>query len=172
MWLSIFSVYSLYQLSDYLAGFNYTGGSGKTTIVRLILRLYDPDEGSVLVDGMNVKAILQQSLRSNIGVVAQDTVLFHASLRDNIIYGKEHATDEEVWESVRISALESLVKSLPEGLDTLVGERGMKLSGGERQRVGLARCIIKTPRVRNHVRAFGSCSLFCKVLTNGCIISS
>lgn len=99
---------------------------------------------------MSVKSILQQSLRSNIGVVAQDTVLFHASLRDNIIYGKEHATDGEVWEAVRISALEPLVKSLPEGLDTLVGERGMKLSGGERQRVGLARCIIKTPRVRNH----------------------
>ena len=93
MWLSISSLCSLYQLSDYFAGFNYTGGSGKTTIVRLILRLYDPDEGTVLVDGMNVKAILQQSLRSNIGVVAQDTVLFHASLRDNIIYGKENATD-------------------------------------------------------------------------------
>ena len=96
MWLSISSLCSLYQISDYLAGFNYTGGSGKTTIVRLILRLYDPDEGSVLVDGMNVKAILQQSLRSNIGVVAQDTVLFHASLRDNIIYGKEHATDDNL----------------------------------------------------------------------------
>jgi ABC-type transport system involved in Fe-S cluster assembly fused permease/ATPase subunit len=137
-----------YHVSDRLVHFNHKGGSGKTTIVRLILRMYDPDEGSVLVDGMNVKALLQQSLRSNIGVVAQDTVLFHASLRDNIVYGKESATDDEVWESVRISALEPLVKSLPEGLDTIVGERGMKLSGGERQRVGLARCVIKNPRVR------------------------
>lgn len=141
-------LYYFCRPSDYLADFNYAGGSGKTTIVRLILRLYDPDEGSVLVDEINVKSLRQQSLRSNIGVVAQDTVLFHASLRDNIIYGKEHASDDEVWDAVRISALEPLVKSLPEGLDTLVGERGMKLSGGERQRVGLARCIIKTPRVR------------------------
>lgn len=122
-------------------------GSGKTTIVRLILRMYDSDEGSVMVDDINVKALLQQSLRSSIGVVAQDTILFHASLRDNITYGKEDATEEEVWDAVRISALEPLVKSLPEGLDTLVGERGMKLSGGERQRVGLARCIIKQPKL-------------------------
>lgn len=122
-------------------------GSGKTTIVRLILRMYDVDIGSVLVDGMNVKSLLLHSLRSNIGVVAQDTVLFHSSLRHNIIYGKEDATDEEIWEAVRISALEQLVKSLPDGLDTIVGERGMKLSGGERQRVGMARCIIKSPKL-------------------------
>ena len=122
-------------------------GSGKTTIVRLILRMYDADEGSVMVDDINVKQLLQNSLRSNIGVVAQDTVLFHASLRDNITYGKEDATEDDIWDAVRTSALEPLVKSLPEGLDTLVGERGMKLSGGERQRVGLARCIIKKPRL-------------------------
>jgi len=122
-------------------------GSGKTTIVRLILRMYDPAEGSVMVDGINVKSLLQESLRSNIGVVAQDTVLFHASLRDNITYGKEDATEEEILESVRVSALEKLVESLPEGLETLVGERGMKLSGGERQRVGLARCVIKQPKL-------------------------
>ena len=135
--------------------------------------MYDVDAGVVSVDDINVKRLYQQSLRSNIGVVAQDTVLFHASLRENvclsffryhwtslviltlvfldsfhqIIYGKEDATDEEVWEAVRISALEPLVKSLPEGLDTLVGERGMKLSGGERQRVGMARCIIKKPKL-------------------------
>ena len=94
--------------------------------------MYDPDEGQILVDNINVKTLYQQSLRSNIGIVAQDTVLFHASLRDNIIYGKEDATDEEVWEAVRISALEPLVTFLPEGLDTLVGERGMKLSGERR----------------------------------------
>ena len=105
-------------------------GSGKTTIVRLLLRMYDADNGSVMVDEINVKALMQQSLRSNIGVVAQDTVLFHASLRDNITYGKEDATEEEIWDAVRTSALEPLVKSLPNGLETLVGERGMKLSGG------------------------------------------
>lgn len=122
-------------------------GGGKTTIVRLLLRLYDVDDGQVSVDGINVKSLLQQSLRSNIGVVAQDTVLFHASLRDNITFGKEDATEEEIWEAVRLSALDKLVNSLPEKLDTLVGERGMKLSGGERQRVGLARCIIKKPKL-------------------------
>lgn len=122
-------------------------GGGKTTIVRLLLRLYDTDDGSISVDGINVKSLFQQSLRSNIGVVAQDTVLFHASLRDNICYGKEDATEEEIWEAVRLSALEQLVNSLPEKLDTVVGERGMKLSGGERQRVGLARCIIKKPKL-------------------------
>mmetsp|Transcript_18377 Transcript_18377/g.27160 ORF Transcript_18377/g.27160 Transcript_18377/m.27160 type:complete len:770 (-) Transcript_18377:829-3138(-) len=124
-----------------------SSGGGKTTIVRLILRLYDVDDGAVSVDGINVKSLFQQSLRSNIGVVAQDTVLFHASLRDNICYGKEDATEEEVWEAVRLSALEQLVNSLPEKLDTIVGERGMKLSGGERQRVGMARCIIKKPKL-------------------------
>ena len=109
--------------------------------------MYDPDSGGVLVDNLNVKSLQQESLRSNIGIVAQETILFHASLRDNIVYGKENATDEEVWEAVKTSALEPLVKSLPEGLETLVGERGMKLSGGERQRVGLARCIIKQPKL-------------------------
>ena len=151
-------------------------GGGKTTIVRLLLRLYDPDDGSVSVDGINVKSLLQQSLRSHIGVVAQDTVLFHASLRDNITYGNENATEEDIWEAVRLSGLEEFVNSLPEKLDTFgkcscfsklatplfcvkrtvliysslrneVGERGMKLSGGERQRVGLARCIIKKPKL-------------------------
>lgn len=123
--------------------------------------MYDVDAGVVSVDDINVKSLYQQSLRSNIGVVAQDTVLFHASLRENvclsffrnyhwtflviltlvfldsfhqIIYGKEDATEEEVWEAVRASALEPLVKSLPDGLDTLVGERGMKLSGGEKEK--------------------------------------
>ncbi len=122
-------------------------GSGKTTIVRLVLRMYDTDEGSVSIDGHNVKDLTQQSLRENIGVVAQDTILFNTSLRENIIYGKQNATEEEVWNAVRIAALEKFVLGLPDQLDTLVGERGMKLSGGERQRVGLARCILKNPQL-------------------------
>ena len=96
-------------------------GGGKTTIIRLLLRLYDTDDGSVLVDDINVKSLYQESLRSNIGVVAQDTVLFHTSLRENICYGKEDATEEEIWEAVRLTALEDLVNSLPEKLDTIVG---------------------------------------------------
>ncbi len=122
-------------------------GSGKTTIVRLVLRVYDPDEGKVSVDSHDVKELTQQSLRQNIGVVAQDTILFNCTLRENIMYGKQDATDKEVWNAVRIAALESFVLGLPDQLDTLVGERGMKLSGGERQRVGLARCIVKDPQL-------------------------
>ena len=122
-------------------------GSGKTTIVRLLLRLYDVDEGSVIVGDSNVKGFTQQSLRENIGIVAQDTVLFNATLRENIIYGKEDASEEEVWNAVQTAALDKFVLGLPNGLDTIVGERGMKLSGGERQRVGMARCLIKNPKI-------------------------
>lgn len=122
-------------------------GSGKTTLIRLVLRMYDPDAGSVYIDGENVKGLTQKSLRGNIGVVAQETVLFNASLRDNIAYGKPDATDEEIWNAVRTAALDEFVNGLPNKLETLVGERGMKLSGGERQRVGLARCVIRNPQL-------------------------
>jgi len=122
-------------------------GSGKTTIIRLMLRMYDPDSGTVSIDGHNVKNITQKSLRDNIGVVAQETVLFNSSLRDNIIYGKPDATEEEIWKAVHSAALSDFVNGLPDKLDTMVGERGMKLSGGERQRVGLARCVIKNPKL-------------------------
>lgn len=122
-------------------------GSGKTTLIRLALRLYDPDEGTIYIDGHDVKAITQKSLRENIGVVAQDTVLFNTTLRQNITYGKANATEEEIWEAVRSAALLEFVQGLPNQLETIVGERGMKLSGGERQRVGLARCIIKNPKL-------------------------
>lgn len=114
-------------------------GSGKTTIFRLILRLYDADAGRIFVDGLvDIKTLKQQSLRKNIGVVSQETIQFNASLRDNITYGREDATEEEMWKAVRASALQSFVENCPDGLETIVGERGMKLSGGERQRVGLA----------------------------------
>lgn len=122
-------------------------GSGKTTIIRLLLRMYDPDEGAVCVDGQDVRQLTQESLRRNIGVVAQDTVLFNTTLRENITYGKPNATEEEVWEAVHAAALDEFVQGLPDKLETVVGERGMKLSGGERQRVGLARCVIKDPKL-------------------------
>ena len=117
-------------------------GSGKTTIVRLVLRMYDPDVGTVFVDGHNVKDLTQESLRENIGVVAQDTILFNTTLRENIIYGKQDASEEEIWDAVRIAALERFVLELPDQLDTLVGERGMKLSGGERQRYVSRLCVL------------------------------
>ncbi|GFH51561.1 hypothetical protein CTEN210_08037 [Chaetoceros tenuissimus] len=93
--------------------------------------MYDCDAGSISIDGMDVKRMKQQSLREQVGVVAQDTILFNATLRENIIYGKENASEDEIKEAVRLSALESFVSGLPNGLETVVGERGMKLSGGE-----------------------------------------
>eukprot|EP00566_Odontella_aurita_P007131 CAMPEP_0113528560 /NCGR_PEP_ID=MMETSP0015_2-20120614/1912_1 /TAXON_ID=2838 /ORGANISM="Odontella" /LENGTH=734 /DNA_ID=CAMNT_0000427105 /DNA_START=209 /DNA_END=2413 /DNA_ORIENTATION=+ /assembly_acc=CAM_ASM_000160 len=122
-------------------------GSGKTTIVRLVLRLYDVDSGSVTIDGLDARSLTQESLRRNIGVVAQETVLWNASVRDNVKYGRPVASDDEVWAALKTAALDDFVRKLPDGLDTLVGERGMKLSGGERQRVGLARCVLKDPRL-------------------------
>ena len=124
-----------------------SSGSGKTTVVHLALRMYDPDEGYISIDNHNISNLTQKSLRGNIGVVAQDTVLFNTTLRNNILYGKLDASEEELWDAVKASALEEFVRRLPDGLDTVVGERGMKLSGGERQRVGLARCIIKQPQL-------------------------
>lgn len=122
-------------------------GSGKTTVIRLALRMYDPDQGNISIDNNDISSVTQKSLRTNIGVVAQETVLFNTTLRNNILYGKLDATEDELWDAVKASALFDYVQRLPNGLDTLVGERGMKLSGGERQRVGLARCIIKQPQL-------------------------
>ena len=109
--------------------------------------MYDPDEGYIFIDNHNISNLTQKSLRTNIGVVAQDTVLFNTTLKDNILYGKLNASEEELWDAIKASALYDFVNRLPDGLDTVVGERGMKLSGGERQRVGLARCIIKKPQL-------------------------
>lgn len=122
-------------------------GVGKSTIMRLLLRFYDVDSGSVEIDGVDVRQMTQSSLRKRVGVVAQDTVLFNNSLRQNIGYGKPGASDVEIMHAARTAALGSFIEPLPEGLDTMVGERGVRLSGGERQRVGCARCIIKNPAI-------------------------
>lgn len=122
-------------------------GAGKSTIVRLLLRFYDVDNGSVLIDGRDVKEYTQKSLRREIGVVSQDTALFNKSLRFNISYGKQDATDAEIYCAARSAALGPLIDRLPDKLETAVGERGVRLSGGERQRVGHARCIIKAPGI-------------------------
>eukprot|EP00178_Gracilaria_changii_P005414 TRINITY_DN188_c0_g1_i1.p3 TRINITY_DN188_c0_g1~~TRINITY_DN188_c0_g1_i1.p3 ORF type:complete len:425 (+),score=60.58 TRINITY_DN188_c0_g1_i1:1704-2978(+) len=124
-----------------------SSGAGKSTVMRLLLRFYDVDEGRILVDGEDIRSLTQKSLRQNIGVVAQDTVLFNKTLRYNISYGKPNATDAETLEAARNSALAPFINSLPLGLDTTVGERGVRLSGGERQRVGCARCVIKSPAI-------------------------
>jgi ABC-type multidrug transport system fused ATPase/permease subunit len=122
-------------------------GSGKTTLVMLIPRLYDADEGSVLVDGVDVRTVDPSSLRREVAVVSDDAFLFSASLRDNITYARPEASEEQVLEAVRRSGLAELLGDLPDGLDTLVGERGLTLSGGQRQRVAIARALIAEPRI-------------------------
>jgi ATP-binding cassette subfamily B protein len=117
-------------------------GAGKSTIIALLQRLYDPDVGEVLIDGQNIAQVTQQSLRSSIAVVQQDISLFHRSLLENLRYGRPEATDEEVFRAVEAAKCTEFIHQLPEGFDTLVGERGMKLSGGQRQRLAIARAFL------------------------------
>jgi ATP-binding cassette, subfamily B, bacterial len=122
-------------------------GSGKTTSTYLIPRLYDVDAGSVEIDGHDVRRIQLESLGRVIGVVTQETYLFHASVLENLRYAKPDATQEEVEQAARAAAIHARVMELPEGYDTIVGERGYKLSGGEKQRVAIARVLLKDPRI-------------------------
>ncbi len=118
-------------------------GAGKSTFVKLLLRFFDVTTGSIQIDGQNIKEVTQDSLHNAIGFVPQDPALFHRSLMDNIRYGRRDATDEEVVEASKKAHAHEFISSLPEGYNTLVGERGIKLSGGERQRVAIARAILK-----------------------------
>jgi ATP-binding cassette subfamily B protein len=115
--------------------------------LKLLFRFYDVDGGRVRVDGQDVRDVTQVSLREAIGLVPQDVVLFNSTLKENLIYGKPDATDDEVREAARKAQLADFIDSLPQGWDTRVGERGVKLSGGERQRVGIARTILKNPAI-------------------------
>jgi ATP-binding cassette subfamily B protein len=122
-------------------------GSGKSTIVKLIPRFYDPQEGRVLIDGIDIRDVKISSLRRNIGIVHQDIFLFPTSIRENIAYGKPNATMEEIEKAARIAGIHDFIKSLPNGYDTLVGERGVTLSGGQRQRIAIARAILINPSI-------------------------
>ena len=122
-------------------------GSGKSTIGRLLFRFYDVTGGAVSIDGQDVRDITQDSLHRAIGVVPQDTVLFNDTIYYNIAYGRESATQDEVIEAARDAQIHDFIMSLPEGYDTVVGERGLKLSGGEKQRVGIARTLLKDPPI-------------------------
>ena len=118
-------------------------GAGKSTLVKMLFRFYDPVQGTVSIDGQAINAVSQRSLRQNVAIVPQDCVLFNDSLRENIRYGRPQASDDEVASAVSAAHLDTFVNRLPEGLDTVVGERGLKLSGGERQRVAIARAVLK-----------------------------
>jgi ATP-binding cassette subfamily B protein len=122
-------------------------GAGKTTVGYLVARLYEPQEGRVTIDGVDVRAASLESLAATVGVVSQETYLFHASVRENLRFARPEATDEEIEDAARTAHIHELIASLPEGYDTVVGERGYRFSGGEKQRMAIARTILRNPPV-------------------------
>lgn len=122
-------------------------GAGKSTISRLLFRFYDVTDGAVFIDGQNIREVTQASLRENIGMVPQDTVLFNDTIGYNIAYGRPDASEEDMHEAARLAQIDELITKLPDGYDAMVGERGLKLSGGEKQRVAIARTILKAPAI-------------------------
>jgi ATP-binding cassette subfamily B protein len=132
-----------------LDGLSFEGpsGAGKSTISRILLRFYDVAGGRVTIDGQDIRDVTQTTLRAAIGVVPQDTVLFNDTILYNIRYGRPEATDEEVKAAAALAQIDPFIKALPQGYETMVGERGLKLSGGEKQRVAIARTILKGPPI-------------------------
>jgi ATP-binding cassette subfamily B protein len=122
-------------------------GSGKSTISRLLFRFYDVNRGTVRIDGQDIAAVTQESLRASIGIVPQDTVLFNDSIYYNILYGRPGAATSEVESAARLARIHDFITALPDGYKSNVGERGLKLSGGEKQRVAIARTILKSPAI-------------------------
>ena len=124
-----------------------SSGAGKSTLVSLVPRLYDVDAGAVRLAGIDVRDLSFDAIRATVGVVTQDGHLFHDTVGANLRFARPEATDEELWEALRSARLDGLVASLPDGLQTVVGERGYRLSGGERQRLTIARLLLARPRV-------------------------
>ena len=122
-------------------------GAGKSTIFNLIPRFYDVDAGSICIDGHDIRGLTQRSLRSHIGIVPQETLLFGGSIRENILYGKLDASEDEMIEAAKSANAHDFIMELPKGYDSIVGERGIKLSGGQRQRVAIARALLKNPSI-------------------------
>ncbi|MBR2659056.1 ABC transporter ATP-binding protein [Candidatus Saccharibacteria bacterium] len=140
---TIFEDFSLLIKPGERVGLVGVSGSGKTTLTKLLLRFADVKSGAIYIDGQNIHDVTQNSLRDAIAYVPQESSLFHRSIFENIAYGRPDATDEEVYEAARLASADEFIANLPNGYDTLVGERGVKLSGGQRQRIAIARAIIK-----------------------------
>jgi ATP-binding cassette subfamily B protein len=130
-----------------LIAFVGPSGAGKTTLCSLLPRFYDLDSGSITVDGIDIRDMTLSSLRRNIGIVQQDVFLFAGTIRENIAYGRLDATEEEIWDAARRAKLDEMIEMLPEKLETMTGERGVKLSGGQKQRVAIARMFLKNPPI-------------------------
>jgi ATP-binding cassette subfamily B (MDR/TAP) protein 6 len=124
-----------------------TSGGGKSTIIRLLFRFYDVVSGSITIDGQDISKVQQNTLRRAIGTVPQDTVLFNDTVRYNVRYGRQTATDDEVVTASKAAEIHDKIMTFEKGYDTLVGERGLRLSGGEKQRVAIARTILKNPAI-------------------------
>jgi ABC-type multidrug transport system fused ATPase/permease subunit len=122
-------------------------GGGKSTIIRLLYRFFDPEQGSILIDGHNIRDFKLDSLRKAIGVIPQDSILFNDTIFYNIHYGNLSATKEEVIEAAKLAYIHEAILKMPHGYNTVVGERGLKLSGGEKQRIAIARTILKNPKI-------------------------
>ncbi len=122
-------------------------GAGKTTISQLVTRMYDVQQGAVRVGGHDVRDVTLLSLRDAVGVVTQDAHMFHETIRDNLLYARPDASEDALWGSLDAAHIGELVRSLPDGLDTLVGDRGYRMSGGEKQRLAIARLLLKAPSI-------------------------
>ncbi len=122
-------------------------GAGKSTLSRLLFRFYDVTDGRIKIDGQDIRYVTRSSLRSVIGIVPQDTVLFNDTILYNLAYGRPDASHEDIEEAARIAHIAEFIEQLPDGYRTVVGERGLKLSGGEKQRVAIARAMLKRPRI-------------------------
>jgi subfamily B ATP-binding cassette protein MsbA len=121
-------------------------GTGKSTLVDLIPRFYDPQKGSVLIDGVDVRDFSFKSLREHIGIVSQETILFNDTIRANIAYGRPGASDSQIEEAARRAHAHDFISRFPQGYNTVIGDRGVKISGGERQRIAIARALLKNAR--------------------------
>ncbi|XP_057465279.1 ABC transporter B family member 9-like [Actinidia eriantha] len=145
--VQIFSEFSLKVPSGTTAALVGQSGSGKSTVISLLQRFYDPDGGEVLIDGINLKKFQLTWIRERMGLVSQEPILFTTTIRENIAYGKENATNEEIRKAIELANAAKFIDKQPKGLDTMVGEHGTQLSGGQKQRIAIARAIVKNPKI-------------------------